>query len=296
MVPPSHRKRMSFSQILTHPGGSHKDEFLACCLLIAKHGAPLVRREPTPDDLDDPRIAVVDVGGEHTPERGNFDHHQFPKDHPPVCALSLVLQYLGVYEDARAFCDWLEPAEWFDTRGPVETSRWLGIERDKLSKLNSPIDTTLLRRFAGVRELQAGEPLWEVMRWIGADLLDYLKNLRERLDFIAEVGEFWEIESPGGPFHVLYLPRTEPLPDEPSAGLGRFIDAHPAGGNVVGLVYPDRRGEGFGLSRHNDHPGLDFTRIQDCEDVHFAHARGFVAKTSATDPERLRALMSQSWE
>ena len=287
---------MSFSRILTHPGSSHKDEFLACCLLLATHAVPVVRREPTADDLDDAATAVVDVGGEHAPERGNFDHHQFPKDHPPVCSLSLVLQYLGVYEDARAFCDWLEPAEWFDTRGPVETSRWLGIGRDQLSKLNSPIDTTLLRRFAAASELLPGEPLWEVMRWTGEDLLTYLKNLRERLDFIASVGEFWEIESPGGPFHVLFLPRTEPLPDEPSAGLSRFIDAHPAGGQVVGLVYPDRRGQGFGLSRHNDHPRLDFTRIQECDDVHFAHARGFVAKTSATDPARLRALMSRSWE
>ena len=287
---------MSFSLILTHPGGSHKDEFLACCLLIAKHAAPLVRREPTPADLENPATAVVDVGGEHTPDSGNFDHHQFPKDHPPICALSLVLQHLGVYEDARAFCDWLEPAEWFDTRGPVDTARWLGVARETLFKLNSPIDTTLLRRFALVSELNPGEPLWEVMRWIGADLLDYLKNLRDRLDFIASVGEFWEIESPKGPFRVLFLPRTEPMPDEPSAGLGRFIDAHPAATDVVGLIYPDRRGAGFGLSRHNDHPGLDFTRIQDCEDVHFAHARGFVAKTSATDPRRLRDLISRSWE
>jgi hypothetical protein len=287
---------MSFSLILTHPGGSHKDEFLACCLLLAKHRAPLVRREPTETDLTDPATAVVDVGGEHAPERGNFDHHQFPKDHPPICALSLVLQHLGVYEDARAFCDWLEPAEWFDTRGAVETSRWLGIGREVLAKLSSPIDGTLLRRFAAASRLEPGDPLWEVMRWIGADLLDYLKNLRQRLDFIAATGEFWEIPSPGGPFHVLYLPRTEPLPDDPGAGLGRFIEGHPDGEKVVGLVYPDRRGAGFGLSRHNDHPRLDFTRIQDCEDVHFAHARGFVAKTSATDPERLRALLLQSWE
>ena len=287
---------MSFSRILTHPGSSHKDEFLACCLLLAKHAVPIVRREPGDSDLNDPGTAVVDVGGEHSPERGNFDHHQFSKDHPPVCSLSLVLQHFGVYEDARNFCDWLEPAEWFDTRGPVETSRWLGVERDKLAKLHSPIDTTVLRRFAAAGELRPGEPLWEVMRWIGVDLLDYLKNLRERLDFIASVGEFWQIEAPGGPFHVLFLPRTEPLPDEPSAGLGRFIESHPAGKQVVGLVYPDRRGGGFGLSRHNDHPRLDFTRIQDCDDVHFAHARGFVAKTSATDPARLRVLMSRSWQ
>ncbi len=287
---------MSFSQILTHPGGSHKDEFLACCLMMAKHAVPVIRREPIDADLADPTIAVLDVGGEHVPERGNFDHHQFPKDHPPICALSLVLQHLGVYEDARAFCDWLEPTEWLDTRGAMETSRWLGIGRDTLAKLNSPVDVTLLRRFAAVSRLEPGEPLWEVMRWIGADLLDYLKNLRDRLDFIGETGEFWEIESPAGSFQVLFMPRTEPMPDEPSAGLGRYIDAHPEGKTIVGLVYPDRRGKGFGLSRHNDHPRLDFTRIQDCEDVHFAHARGFVAKTSATDPERLRALMSRAWE
>ncbi len=295
-VPRPRQSAMSFSLILTHPGGSHKDEFLACCLLMAGHAVPVVRREPTDDDLANPATAVLDVGGEHEPERGNFDHHQFPKDHPPVCALSLVLQHLGVYEDARAFCDWLEPTEWLDTRGPMETSRWLGIGRDTLAKLNSPVDVTLLRRFAGVSRLEPGEPLWAIMSWIGADLLAYLKNLRERLDFIAEVGEFWEIPSSDKPFHVLFMPRTEPLPDEPSAGLGRFIEAHPAGGNVVGMVYPDRRGQGFGLSRHNDYPRLDFTRIQDCEDVHFAHARGFVAKTSATDPERLKALMSRSWE
>jgi hypothetical protein len=70
---------------------------------------------------------------------------------------------------------------------------------------------------------------------------------------------------------------------------------HPEGSKIVGMVYPDRRSKGFGLSRHNDHPRLDFTRIEQCDDVHFAHARGFVAKTSATDPERLRELLRLSW-
>jgi hypothetical protein len=286
---------VSFSLILTHPGGSHKDEFLACCVLLADNAVPIVRREPGASDLADPSIAVVDVGARHEPELGNFDHHQFPKDHPPLCSLSLVLQHLGLYEDALAFCDWLEPAEWLDTRGPQETSHWLGIDRDTLAKLNSPIDVTLLRRFATVSQLEPGEPLWEVMRWIGADLIDYLRTLRQRLDFIAQVGEFWEIHAAEDSFRVLYVPRTDPLPDEPSAGLGRFIASHPDGAQVVGMVYPDRRGNGYGMSRHNDHPRLDFTRIENHDDVHFAHARGFVAKTSATCPDRLRDLLRQSW-
>lgn len=286
---------MSFSKIVTHPGSSHKDEFLACCTLLAKHPVPIQRREPNPEDLENPETAVLDVGGELDPAKGNFDHHQFPKDHPPVCSLSLVLQHLGVYDDARSFCDWLEPAEWFDTRGPNETARWLGLDRRQLNQLNSPVDVTMLRRFAAETELLPGDTLWELMRWIGADLLDYLANLRNRLDFISRTGEFWEIDHPRGNFHVLYLPRTEPLPDEPSAGIARFIETHPEGDKIAGLVYPDRRGPGFGLTRHNDHPRLDFTRIRDCEDVHFAHARGFVAKTSATDPNRLRELLGASW-
>jgi len=206
-----------------------------------------------------------------------------------------VLQHLGLYEDARLFCDWLEPTEWLDTRGPQETSRWLGIGRETLAKMNSPVDVTLLRRFANCSKLEKGAILWEMMRWIGEDLVAYIKGLRKRLDFIGKIGEFWDIEGDGEWFRVLYLPRTDPLPDEPSAGVGRYLQQHPEGGRVVGLVYPDRRGMGFGLSRHNDHPRLDFTRIGSCDDVHFAHARGFVAKTSATDPARLRELLRMSW-
>ncbi len=287
---------MSYSLILTHPGGSHKDEFLACCLLISVHQAPVVRREPTREDLDDLSTAVVDVGGEHDPARGNFDHHQFPKDHPPMCALSLVMMDLGVYDDARAFCDWLEPAEWFDTRGPVETARWLGLERETLSKLQSPVDLTLLRRFASTTALAPGDTLWEAMKWIGDDLLSYLRNLRERLDYISRNAQVWEIAHEAGPFRVLAMPRLEPLPDEPSSGMGRYIQSLPPEEQAIaGLVYPDRRGAGYALSRHNDHPGLDFTRIEAEADVHFAHARGFVAKTSATDAERLKELLSRSW-
>ena len=38
----------ALSSILTHPGSAHKDEFLACSVLLALHPVPLVRREPTP--------------------------------------------------------------------------------------------------------------------------------------------------------------------------------------------------------------------------------------------------------
>jgi hypothetical protein len=60
---------------------------------------------------------------------------------------------------------------------------------------------------------------------------------------------------------------------------------------MVALVYPDRRGDGYGLSRYRDHQAVNFSQIEAEEDVHFAHARGFVAKSSATEIERLKELL-----
>ncbi len=285
-----------FSGILTHPGSSHKDEFLACCLLIAVHEVPVYRREPKQEDLENPALAVVDVGGEHEPERGNFDHHQFPKDHPPTCSLSLVLMDMGLYEDARQYCDWLEVAEWFDTRGPVETAAWLGVERELLARLNSTVDLTLLRRFAGMNEVRQGEPMWEVMRWVGSDLIGYLRTLRERLNEISRSSEIWEMDHPEGGFRVLFLPRSAQIAEDASAGLARYAAGLPENQQVVAMVYPDRRGAGFALSRYNDHLGMDFTKVGGEPDVHFAHARGFVAKTSAVDLDRIKELLLKSWK
>lgn len=281
-----------FKIILTHPGGAHKDEVLACSVLLALQPVPIVRREPTPADLADQSICVVDVGHIHDPSLNNFDHHQLPKDLPPTCALSLVLQHLGLYEDAREFCEWLETAEWFDCRGPFATADWLGVDREVLNKLNSPVDVTLMKRFAASSSLGPGDPLWEVMRMVGQDLLDYVKGLHERLAFLERHAEFWDIGPPDQKMQVLFLPRMEPALDDPSMGMDKFIERRGKLGEVVGLVYPDRRSDGYGLSRFRDDARLDFTRIANVPDVHFAHARGFVAKTSATQVSRLKGLLS----
>lgn len=283
-----------FTTILTHPGGAHADEFLACSVLLAVHPVSIARREPTAADLSDPATCVVDVGHRHEPALHNFDHHQLPKDHPPTCSLSLVLQHLGRYEDARQFCDWLETAEWFDTRGPVATAKWLGTTTDTLNRLNSPVQGALLRRFAAARRLQSGEPLWEMMRVTGTDLLEYIEMLRTRLEFLARRAEFWTLELGGRPAQVLYLERTEPLPDEPGFGLDRFIQSRGLGDQVVAIVSPDRRGSGYGLERYRDNPRLDFTRLENQPGVHFTHARGFVAKTSVTDVAELKALLARA--
>ncbi len=279
-------------QIVVHPGGAHKDDFLACALLVAEHGVPVLRREPSEADLADVTTAVVDVGLEWDAERMNFDHHQFPRDAEPLCALSLVLKHLGIYEEARKFCDWLEVAEYIDTRGPHDTAKWLGVERDVMSQLNSPIDITMLRRFAGAVQHEAGEPIYELMRMLGEDLLNFVRGMQRQLSYLAEATEVWEMDFGK---KVLFLPRTEPMSEEGSMGMGRYVEELGLQEEVVALVYPDRRGEGYGMSRFNDDKRMEFTRVGEEEDVNFAHNKGFIAKTSATAPERLRKLVEESW-
>ncbi|MEM9071044.1 MAG: MYG1 family protein [Myxococcota bacterium] len=281
--------------ILTHPGGAHKDDLLAVCVLVATHGAPIVRREPTHEELQNPRVAIVDIGGSHDPARSNFDHHHFPREHAPTCALSLVLDDLGLYQDALKFCDWLEPAEWFDSRGPKKTAEWLGVPRQAISQLNSPIDMTLLRRFAGAGSLAPGDPLYEFMRFVGQDLLDYLREVRQRVANVAKHVERWSVSSGDDTIEAVFLPRTDPLIDEPSNALKSYVRREELGGTVAALVYPDRRGPGFGIGRYEDHPRLDFSPLATEDDVSFAHKSGFMCKTTATDRPRLEALIAMAW-
>ena len=281
----------SVKTILTHPGGAHKDDFLACCLLLAESPAPIVRRNPTENELNDSQVCVIDVGGRHEPELMNFDHHQLPRDHAPTCSISLVLQALGYYEDAKQFCEWLEPTEWFDCRGPIKTAKWLDVGRDVLNKLNSPIDVTVLRRFAYSEFLGPGDIMWELMKMIGEDLLNYIRSLRERLDYLMRVCEVWELNSRD---KVVVLPKSENMPSEPSLGMGRFVEMKEISGEVVALVYPDRRGAGYALSRYNDCAQLDFSLLEEEPDVLFCHTQGFLAKTSATCNDRLIELISMA--
>jgi hypothetical protein len=286
---------MTIKLIVTHPGGAHKDDFLACCLLAHLHGVPIQRREPTDEDLADKAICVVDVGGVHDAELNNFDHHQFPRDAPPLCALSLVLQDLGLYEDALAFCAWLRPAEWLDTLGPNEAAKLMGIPRAAFSELNSPIDVTLLKRFANQSALTSKDAIYQVMCMVGEDIVTYVRSLRERLDFLQQHAKWWTVGTKDGePIIALFLEQHELISKDPSFGLYAFIVDQEKEEQVHALIYPDRRGDGYGLTRFDDCPRLNFSKIEEQDDVRFAHKRGFVAKVEATDPQRLRDLLSMA--
>ena len=285
---------MTIKLIVTHPGGAHKDDFLACSLLANLHGVPIQRREPTEQDLADANTCVVDVGGSHDAKLNNFDHHQFARDAPPLCALSLVLQSMGLYEDALSFCAWLRPAEWLDTLGPNETAKLMGISRAAFNDLNSPIDISLLNRFANQSELTPENPIYQVMKMIGEDIVNYLRTLRSRLDYLQQHSQWWTIETNGEPIKVLFLKQSDVIAGNPSFGINAFITEQNKTEEVHALVYPDRRGEGYGLTRYEDCQRLNFSQVENQADVRFAHKRGFVAKSTTTDPARLKELLVAS--
>lgn len=282
---------MTIKLIVTHPGGAHKDDFLACSLLAHLHNVPIERRDPTDADLADAATCVVDVGGVHDAAMNNFDHHQFPRDAPPLCALSLVLMDLGIYEDALAFCAWLRPAEWLDTLGPNETAKLMEIPRSAFSDLNSPIDITLLNRFASSPKLTPDNPVYQVMCMVGEDIVNYLRSLRERLDYLKQHSQTWTIETDDVAIEAIFLEQSDVIADDPSFGLYAFIADQGKQDTVHALVYPDRRGSGYGLTRYEDCARLNFSQIESCDGVRFAHKRGFVAKVEVTEPEQLKELL-----
>ena len=282
-------------QIITHPGGAHKDEFLACAILLAEHDVPVLRQDPTEEDLLNPATAVIDIGHRHEPDLYNFDHHQFARDAKPTCSLSLVLDHYGIYEDALSFCPWLEVAEWFDCRGPKDTSEWLGIDRETVGKLNSPLDITILQAFAKSAQHLPGEPIWELMKMIGGELLQYIRNLRTRIEEVARVAEVWELHHSEDSFKVMFVPRNQNQIEEVSGAMGWHIKELGLEEDVVAMVYPDSRGEGYGMKRFNDCSEMDFSKIANHTSVRFAHARGFIAKVEPVEVGELKQLLFQAY-
>ena len=277
--------------IITHPGGAHKDDFLACSVLLSNHTVSIFRRDPTEQELQDPEVAVVDIGHQHDPKLNNFDHHQLPRDHEPTCALSLVLQKFEIYEDTKEFCTWLETTEWFDCRGPHDTAEWLGVDREAMAKLNSPLDVTMFQAFAKPKEHHPGEPVWEVMKMIGTDLVQYVTGLRGRINQVAKIEEFWDLGQGEDMIKVAFVPRTEPEVEEVSVGLAWRIKELGLEEKVVAMVYPDSRGGGYGMRRYHDNLAVDFSQLGKESDVHFTHNRGFIAKTTSTEVSRLKELL-----
>lgn len=272
--------------IVTHPGQAHRDEFVACCLLIAAGKADCIeRRDCTEADLENPEVIVLDQGGRHEPELCNFDHHQFDRDASPACSITLILPYLGIdVEQARQIWGWLEFSELLDSKGPFATAEKLGSNPDALFAGISPVETTVLRWFEGMRTVSGGPwqrrycDLCGLMHRIGREKLDYLEELTDRLDCLRENAKVVKVN--GLRFvDATYIDRG----DNPTMGLEVFC--RELGGAAAGTITQDDRGDGLSLFRRKDHSLVDFSLLEGRDGVVFAHKGGFVAKLAeGVDP------------
>lgn len=282
--------------IVTHPGRAHRDEFMACCLLIAAGEADRIeRRDCDDEDLNDPNVIVLDQGGRHEPELMNFDHHQLPRDAAPTCSITLILEHLLIEVDqARQIWGWLEFSELLDSKGPSAAAEKLGSNPDALFAAISPVETTVLRWFQECWYVSEGQSFWGLMHRIGSEKLDYLKKVTERLDRLYDETDelFLRFPETEGDCGLDFVDATcIDRDDNPTMGLEIFCQQ--TGNNrIAGTITQDDRGDGLTLFRRKGHPRaeklntrLDFSRLEGMDGVVFAHKGGFLAKLAAgVDP------------
>lgn len=263
--------RVSNKLIVTHPGQAHADEFIACALLMAthKHITRIERRDPTPEELEDPDILVVDVGGRYEPALGNYDHHQGGPEVEGRCAFDLVIEELGFSDVAKAASSWTTFKSSIDCYGPYATGRKYGMSSDAVFASLSPIETALLRQFEAETKIGPGMYLWFFMQKLGEGLLEYWGEFAPQLQLaqdapVIQVNGLTFIDFRGV--------------DCGNAAKNAVLNERQAAGSIM----VDDRGEGCEdrviLYRHADNQFVDFRRIT--EPMHYVHQQnGFLAKT-----------------
>lgn len=186
-------------KIITHEGRGHRNDFLACCWLLydLRDSDPVIdRRQPTTEDLEDPQVVVVDVGGRFEPEKNNFDHHQDKAslDSP----LAMVIQRSSpLYVEALRAIPWLSAADAQDARG-LRAAAWeLGVPPKTYVQMISPLETVAVDVFSALSYIHQGSPLWWMMLKTGEQIHREVEShvvLTEQIDRLAEENPPVEIE------------------------------------------------------------------------------------------------------
>lgn len=259
--------------IIVHPGGAHLDEILSTGLICQERGVlPVHRRRPTEDELKDPEIWVVDIGLQHQPELRNFDHHQLPRDAPPICALSLVAEHLEL-APLLANSPWYEAQVGIDSKGPVPLATKLGLGKRLPPELTSPFEIGLTHLWREQGEGVVDPDLVTAVTVMADGVVRATRIFAERL-LVAR--ESTEVVFVGG---IPILFHSAGVPDEVSARLRDEWHADHEGTIAASVSKDSRKPYGSALSRFDDDERIDFACLQEHPKVRFAHNQGFVAKT-----------------
>ena len=203
------------------------------------------------------------------PASRNFDHHQRAKEDEPKCAYALVAEFLGIREFLAKVFPWFEPGIMMDCKGPKATAKALGADWSAVKGLVlNPANARHNRQWAEDPEERKA----------------YAKDLGEQILDAMEAWPQYEAKARLIDVEGIRVLDVTQVPDGYS-WMAETYASH-VGANVE--VFNDDRGEGLGLYRLDDYPGIDFHRLHGRDDIVFAHEEGFIAKTK-------RKLDEEGW-
>ncbi|MBU0995751.1 MAG: MYG1 family protein [Proteobacteria bacterium] len=244
--------------IITHPGSAHFDEFFAISLIIAINDDVefhIDRRDPAPDELKNPTVWVVDIGGEYNPHLKNFDHHQ---NLEIPASFMIVADFLGV-SSKLSVLPWWAYKDRIDRFGPIRVGEDMGT--GNLVATYSPFEEWYLEYFS-----KQPDACRDVMKAFGKCILEKADELSSGINYWKNAKRIQVKQK------TCLLGETNDL-----TGAEEYLTR-------VGIPFSitvshDKRGEGWTLKRYHDDPEVDFSKVSDHKDIKFAHKGGFIAKT-----------------
>jgi len=270
-------------KIITHGGVAHLDDLLSVSLACYLHpSANVERRDPTADELNDPGVLVLDVGGAYDPPKNNFDHHQLHEGNE--CALSLYAREILLHDeltlhDGLVDFPWYAPLVEMDNRGPFAFATKRKISPNLVFELNSPIEH-LLRKSFGSGTFVSDEIL-NLLNFVGRGIIN---DAKKQIEGLLNLSKRSKIIFIGGLQGVL-------IAGDDMTGFERWRKNFP---DLAFRIAWDDRGPGLALLRLDDHPAIDFKRVEGNEAIEFVHKNGFICKTKTRDLDLARTLVKES--
>jgi hypothetical protein len=292
---------------VAHKGPSHADDFLALAFALAlgilSFATKIFRRDPTPEELEDPEVLVLDVGNKHQPELNNFDHHQRSKDDIPECAMSLFLQNKApdIYATLKEHTKWFNTTVNLDVNGPFDLAAKAGCHADLVFGLAGAVHSPVVKLLEDFQEeTPVSESVMAILGTVGESHLEYAKDI---IRVRASIKEHARVIDVGGVAVVLYDV------EEASSALvpilndfcEKFTEKDKDRTVVALAILQDDRGDGYALLRLNDDPRVNFAQLiidmkaeKFVDGVIFAHPGGFIAKTTERDLDSALELVRMS--
>ncbi len=269
---------MKRTKIVTHGGKAHRDEYLACCVIMYaayREGqlSYVERRMCGESDLLCRDTWVVDTGGEWDADFRNFDHHQGDPELVSVCSFDLVMRHLlgvAAFDTFSACSPWIKLTALHDTAGGAAVASAFGIDTKTYIATRSPIEKAMLSAFGEVVVIHPETPLSYCMRETGrliiAEAEEVATGIQERIaattpPFLVSGLRVWDVRSAWGDNDHVSLAAVN------HAASSRSVDV------VVGR---NQRSGGFSLYRTAWATGkLDLNHIREMDGVKFVHKNGF---------------------